>query len=338
MLSALAAVLVSATTLPATAKAATYCDEYTLQRTVTGGILGGVFGNIVSDGDGDATALGAIFGGAVGLGMSCESYPTYYRERNYALDREIYGSYHEWDNGRIRVIRSGYYGNLLCREYDSYLAVENEDGDMDEVLVRERACRYADGWRVVNYPVSRFNWGRSYLDVQVVYVPTNRYVWGYNRYYGGYYRGHQYGPSGRDFFYRPGRFVNERHHWGRGRDWGRPGFDRRDTFPRRDFDRRDFDRRDSPRRDFDFPRRGFNEHDGPRRDFDRRGGGQGWGFPPTRNPSPAPMPPQGGGFGPGPGRHNGPGMGFPTPGPSHGPGPGGFGQGGGHRDHDGHRR
>lgn len=227
------------------AQASTYCDEDTLGRTVVGAGLGAIFGNIISDGDRGATAVGAVFGGAVGLGMSCDSYPTYYRERNYVLDREIYSNYHEWDNGRIRVIRSGNYGGLVCREYESFLAVEDEYGDMDEVLVTERACRYRDGWRVVNYPISSFRWANSYGHLSIHYIPTSRYSWGYSRYYGGQFRGRHYGPSHRDFF-RHRNLRNDRHNWGSRRngprhDFGRPGMDRPHRGPNRDT------RRDAPR-------------------------------------------------------------------------------------------
>jgi len=220
-------------TLSQPAQAATYCDENTLGRTAVGAGLGAVAGNIIGNGDSGATALGALFGGAVGLGMSCESYPTYYRERNYVLDREIYSNYHEWDNGRIRVVRSGYYGGIMCREYESYIAVEDVYGDIDEVLVTERACRYRDGWRVVNYPVSSFRWANSYAHLSIHYIPSSRYSWGYNRYYGGYHRGRHYGPSHRDFFWGRRHHMNERHRWqhrrydhGSRHDYGRPRMDR----------------------------------------------------------------------------------------------------------------
>jgi uncharacterized membrane protein YgcG len=220
---ALAALVITATAVPTQAKAATYCDEDALENTVIGGVLGGIAGNLLSGGRSSGTAAGAIFGGAVGLGMSCESYPEYYRQRSYALDNEVYSGYHEWDNGRIRVIRSGYYGNLLCREYESYIAVEDEYGEMDEVLVTERACRYGRDWRVVNYAPSSFRWTGNYVGLSINYVPSARYGWGYARWHGGSWRGRHYNRVGHDYWHRR-RHVNDHHRWGRRHGRGHGGY------------------------------------------------------------------------------------------------------------------
>ena len=203
--------LLSVLTVTDMAKATTVCDEDTLARTVTGTAAGAIFGAIVSEGSSRGAAIGAMFGGAIGLGLSCTEYPDYYRERNLVLDDEIGNNYHEWRNGRIRVIRTGYYDDVVCRQYESYFAARDEYGEMREHVVTETACRYENGWHVVDYPETYYHWSAFYP--APVYIPSVTYVWGYGYYrqYGHFrYEARPYAYRNREVYRRPEMRRGER--------------------------------------------------------------------------------------------------------------------------------
>jgi hypothetical protein len=143
--------LIALLALPHNANAQMSCDENTGARTIIGTGIGALLGGVISSGDALATGIGAIAGAAVGLGLSCQEQRDYISHRDHVLER----GYREdrWDRNRryrTRIVRTETYSGYTCHEYVSHVVVHDR-GRSREETVRETACRYHEGWRVVSH-------------------------------------------------------------------------------------------------------------------------------------------------------------------------------------------